>query len=111
MTALSASYEAKRQDGEIIDVLVKKTIKAAKDYKIKTLILGGGVTANKELRKQFKEALNTSSRVEVFVPTPNLSTDNALMTAITGFYHQKNKIPWEKLQAESNLRIGEKVIK
>ncbi len=95
----------------IIDVLVKKTIKAAKDYKIKTLILGGGVTANKELRKQFKEALNTSSRVEVFVPTPNLSTDNALMTAITGFYHQKNKIPWEKLQAESNLRIGEKVIK
>jgi len=38
----------------IIDVLIKKTIKAAKSYKAKTIILGGGVTANRELRKQFK---------------------------------------------------------
>ncbi len=41
----------------IIDVLIKKTLKAVKNFKVKTIILGGGVTANKELRKQFKEKL------------------------------------------------------
>ena len=37
----------------IIDVLIKKTMKAAMDFKAKSLILGGGVSANTELRKQF----------------------------------------------------------
>ncbi|PIZ89669.1 MAG: tRNA (adenosine(37)-N6)-threonylcarbamoyltransferase complex transferase subunit TsaD, partial [Candidatus Nealsonbacteria bacterium CG_4_10_14_0_2_um_filter_37_10] len=37
----------------IIDVLIRKTIKAAKDYKAKSIILGGGVAANDELRRQF----------------------------------------------------------
>ena len=37
----------------IIDVLIKKTIKAVKDFNAKSLILGGGVSANQELRKQF----------------------------------------------------------
>ena len=44
----------------IIDVLLKKTIQAAKDYKVKTIILGGGVSANKELRKQLGEKIVTS---------------------------------------------------
>jgi len=41
----------------IIDVLVAKTIRAAKQYKAKTVIIGGGVAANKELRKQLREAI------------------------------------------------------
>ena len=90
----------------IIDVLLKKTIKAVKDYKAKTLILGGGVSANKELRKQFKKTLNNSTTVELFVPEPNLSTDNALMTAITAYFHRTKKIGWKKLRADANLRIS-----
>ena len=91
----------------IIDVLIKKTIKAVKDFNAKSLILGGGVSANKELRKQFidklkKESLNT----EFFVPRPDLSTDNGLMTAIAGFYHKKETKDWQKIKAESNLRIN-----
>ena len=45
----------------IIDVLIRKTIKAAKDYKAKSIILGGGVAANDELRRQF--ALNLKSKI------------------------------------------------
>ena len=48
---------AKEIQQAIIDVLIKKTIKAAKDYKVKSIILGGGVAANKELRKQLKEKI------------------------------------------------------
>ena len=82
----------------IIDVLIKKTIKAVKDYKVKTIILGGGVSANEELKKQFQQAKASALKgstaltplILVFPPT-NLSTDNALMTATTGFYHKNKK--------------------
>ncbi|MGA2418180.1 MAG: tRNA (adenosine(37)-N6)-threonylcarbamoyltransferase complex transferase subunit TsaD [Candidatus Staskawiczbacteria bacterium] len=91
----------------IIDVLIKKTMKAIKDFSAKSLILGGGVSANHELRKQFKNKLKKESpATEFFVPKPDLSTDNALMTAITGFYHKTKKIGWQKLQADANLRIS-----
>jgi N6-L-threonylcarbamoyladenine synthase len=90
----------------IIDVLIKKTIKAIKDYKAKTIILGGGVSANQELRKQFKNKLEKESlSVDFFVPKPDLSTDNALMTAITGFFHQKQTKPWKNIEADGNLRL------
>ena len=87
----------------IIDVLIKKTIKASKDYKAKTIILGGGVSANVELRRQF---LQIPGICKILFPAVNLSADNALMTAITGFYHQKNTTDWQKIKADGNLRIG-----
>ncbi len=91
----------------IIDVLIKKTIKAVRDFNAKSLILGGGVSANKELRKQFQAKLEKEhSATKFFVPKPNLSTDNALMTAITGFYHKKNTVGWKLIQADGNLRIS-----
>jgi len=91
----------------IIDVLLKKTLKAAKDYKVKSLIIGGGVSANQELRRQFKQAINNLTTVELFIPPKDLSTDNALMTAITGYFRYKNGKTgnWRNLKAKANLRI------
>jgi len=91
----------------IIDVLIKKTLKAVKDFNVKTLILGGGVTANKELKKQFATAVKNLiiQRVELFVPPANLSTDNALMTAVAGYFRRNKKIAWQKLEANANLRV------
>lgn len=90
----------------IIDVLLKKTIKAAKDYKAKSIIIGGGVSANHELKTQLlikikKEMPDT----EFLFPEIDHSTDNGLMTTITGYFHKTKKIGWEKLQADANLRI------
>jgi N6-L-threonylcarbamoyladenine synthase len=90
----------------IIDVLIKKTMKAIYDFNAKSLILGGGVSANNELRKQFKNKLEKESPdIKFLVPKPNLSTDNALMCAITGFYHKKDIKDWRKIEADGNLRI------
>ncbi|MCX6722688.1 MAG: tRNA (adenosine(37)-N6)-threonylcarbamoyltransferase complex transferase subunit TsaD [Candidatus Staskawiczbacteria bacterium] len=86
----------------IVDVLFKKTIKAAKDYKVKSIILGGGVSANKELRKQF---LKVSDDFEIIFPKPDLSTDNGLMIAIAGFYHKNKTVNWKKISTNGNLRI------
>jgi len=72
----------------IIDVLIKKTIRAAKDYKAKTIILGGGVSANNELRKQFNHKLKTINYKLIFlVPPKKFCTDNAAMVAVTSYFH------------------------
>ena len=86
----------------IIDVLIKKTLKAAKDYKVKTLILGGGVSANQELKKQFEKAVE---EIDLIFPPANLSTDNGLMIAVTAWFHHKKTAPWKTLKANANLRI------
>ncbi len=91
----------------ICDVLIKKTINAAKAYKAKTIILGGGVSANQELRKQFDYKLKAISyKLNLLVPPVNLSTDNGLMIAVAGYFNRNKKTSWKKLTVNANLRIG-----
>lgn len=100
---------AKEIQQAIIDVLIKKTIKAVKDYNAKTIILGGGVSANSELRKQFaRHCEQQRSNLNLIFPNPELSTDNGLMTAITGYFHRNQKIATSDVaifSADGNLRI------
>ena len=67
----------------VVDVLVAKTIEAAKQLKVKQVLLSGGVAANKMLTEHF---LN-KSQVPVLIPPPHLCTDNAAMVAACGYYH------------------------
>jgi len=93
----------------VIDVLISKTIRAAKEYKVKNVILGGGVSSNKELQKQFKEAIKKEIPDSRFqIPDSNLSTDNALMIAIASYYNiinNKNIKSWKNVKADANLRL------
>ena len=84
----------------IIDVLLSKTRKAVDDYGAKTVILGGGVVANDELRKQFQKAFN------VLMPAKKFCTDNAVMTAITAYFHLKNgDKPQGEIEAKADLTL------
>ena len=98
---------AKEIQQAIIDVLIKKTIKAAKDYKAKTIILGGGVAANKELRKQFKaEIVKKLPDTHYLLPKTSLCTDNAAMIAVAGYFNRKKASrKWQRIKANANLRI------
>jgi len=91
----------------IIDVLIYKTLKAAKEYNVKSIILGGGVSANKELRKQFKKNIKKELQdVNCFLPAIKHSTDNALMIALTAYYLLKSKNKrWKKAIVNANLRL------
>ena len=92
----------------IVDVLIKKTIKAAKDYKVKTIILGGGVSANQQLRKQLAENIQKHiPNTKYLIPDTALSTDNALMIAVTGYFHKNKKTKsWKNVKAKANLRLS-----
>ena len=67
-----------------ISVLLSKTIKALEKYEPKTLSIGGGVSANQYLRKCIQK-IGEEKDIDVKTPSIHLSTDNAVMIAISGF--------------------------
>ena len=89
----------------IIEVLVKKTIKASVKYNAKSILLGGGVSANQKLRDEFNKKIKEEKLdVNLLVPPKFLCTDNAAMIAAFAFYHQK-PIPWQKVSANPELNF------
>lgn len=87
----------------IFDVLAKKTFAAAEKYKVKSILLGGGVAANQTLKNRFEfELIKQKLDVKLFVPERKLCTDNAAMIATTAFYNQKF-VDWRKIIADPEL--------
>jgi N6-L-threonylcarbamoyladenine synthase len=69
----------------LIDVLMNKLVKAAKATGIKDIVIGGGVSANSELRQRIV-AEGEKRGWRTFVPEFKFTTDNAAMIAIAGLY-------------------------
>lgn len=90
-----------------IECLVYKTKKAIEKYKIKTLIVAGGVAANKHLKKEIKKA--AGKKIELFFPAKELAGDNSIMIGITGYLNyikNKKKVPKpDSIKAVGNLRL------
>ena len=84
-TDLAASLEA-----TIVDILMDKLRKAAKQYKIKEVALAGGVSANNGLRNAFRDHAQRFGW-KIFIPKFSYTTDNAAMIAITGYYKYQDK--------------------
>ncbi|GMV19979.1 MAG: hypothetical protein AMXMBFR56_82030 [Polyangiaceae bacterium] len=60
----------------VVDTLVKKAVRAAQQEEVKTLVLGGGVAANRELRERAKAAADKAG-LRLVVPPFRACTDNA----------------------------------
>ena len=69
----------------VIDILMTKLKKAAKQTGIKQIAIGGGVSANSALQQRVHEEAQRSGW-EVFIPRLGFSVDNAGMVAVTGYY-------------------------
>ncbi len=91
----------------IIDVLICKTLKAARDYQAKTIMLGGGVAANNELRKQFQSIISNRQLKMILLPEKGFCTDNAAMVALAAYYHwlRDEAKNWQNIEAKANLRL------
>ncbi|MCH8286882.1 tRNA (adenosine(37)-N6)-threonylcarbamoyltransferase complex transferase subunit TsaD [candidate division KSB1 bacterium] len=68
-----------------VDTLVGKTIRAAKEYNIDRIVVGGGVAANSTLKKVLQSHSDNSS-LSLFIPSPEYCTDNAAMIAYVGYH-------------------------
>ena len=87
----------------VIDVLVAKTVAAAGEYRVKQILLSGGVAANGRLRQWLVQ----SSPIPVMIPEPVLCTDNAAMIAACGYYRLKaNKVAGLDLDVVPSLKLA-----
>ena len=87
----------------IIEVLVRKTFKAAEKYKVKSILLGGGVAANQKLRDELKLKIeNSKLKIPFFYPEKWLCTDNAAMIGAYAAFHPK-ETSWNKITANPEL--------
>jgi len=86
------------------EVLVVKTIRAGQKYRVKTIMLAGGVAANKELRNQLiKKTTEKLPKVKIKIPAIKYCTDNAVMIAAAGYFCKKT--PWEKIKVDPSLSL------
>ena len=89
----------------VIDVLIAKTKTALIQYSAKTLSVGGGVIANKDIRLAL-ENLAAETGVDFKLPEISASTDNALMIAVAGFMNiQAGKKFSADFTAKGNLSL------
>ncbi len=92
----------------IVDTLVVKTLRAAHHYKPKSVILAGGVSANKKLRTALESSvLNDLPGCEFRMALPQYCMDNGAMIAVAGYYHAlKNDYSnWRTLKVDPNWKI------
>jgi len=90
----------------VVDTLVFKTIKAAKEYRVKTIMLGGGVSANKCLRKNIEQKIQQEiPNCHFSILNSQFSSDNGAMIAATAYqYAKKNKFcNFKTITPEVNL--------
>jgi N6-L-threonylcarbamoyladenine synthase len=86
----------------VVDNLVRRTLLAAERYEAKTILVSGGVAANRELRARFVEC----ATVPVLFPSPALSTDNAAMIAAAAWPRlERGEFAEDSLSAEPRLQL------
>jgi len=78
---VAASFQA-----AVVDVLVTKTVRAARALEVEAICLAGGVAANSELRRRMDRA-GTEAGISVHLPAMDMCTDNAAMVGAAGWWH------------------------
>lgn len=91
----------------VVDVLIDKTIRAAKEYPVKQIILAGGVAANSGLREGLSKAVEEQlENVRLVIPPLSLTGDNAAMIGAAAFLElEKNHTANLALNAQPGLTL------
>ncbi|MEK7634921.1 MAG: tRNA (adenosine(37)-N6)-threonylcarbamoyltransferase complex transferase subunit TsaD [Patescibacteria group bacterium] len=99
---------AREFEDAVIETLISKTQKAIEEYLPKTLIIGGGVIANKALRENFLKLSEKYQELEILIPEKSLTTDNATMITASAYieYLGNQKSDYGELKAQGNLNLS-----
>ncbi|MFO7951359.1 MAG: tRNA (adenosine(37)-N6)-threonylcarbamoyltransferase complex transferase subunit TsaD [Bacillota bacterium] len=91
----------------LVEVLVEKTVAAAKEYGAKTVLISGGVAANSRLRRKMQERLQEElPRTALYYPSLKLCTDNAAMIAAAAYpLYREGRFASLDLNADPGLKL------
>jgi N6-L-threonylcarbamoyladenine synthase len=109
ITELQKEQLAREFENAATEVLITKTLRALEETRAQTLAIGGGVSANAHIRKEFENKLAEKlPYVEVHFPPAGLTGDNGIMIGIAGFYRAQRKefIEPGTLIADGNLSLS-----
>ncbi|NMB91728.1 tRNA (adenosine(37)-N6)-threonylcarbamoyltransferase complex transferase subunit TsaD [candidate division WWE3 bacterium] len=98
---------AREFEEAVVEVLVKKTIRAARKFNVKTIMLGGGVSANIHLREEVKKEADKLG-ISTQVPPIRLCTDNAVYIASAAYFNNKS-VGYENVEVNPSLGIMDKL--
>ncbi len=85
--------------------LVNRTVRAARQERVHTVLVTGGVACNSRLRREFDEVAQRE-KLKVYFPSPKYTTDNAAMIAAAGFLHlERGDVAGLDLNADTSLKL------
>ncbi|HUX80832.1 MAG TPA: tRNA (adenosine(37)-N6)-threonylcarbamoyltransferase complex transferase subunit TsaD [Candidatus Paceibacterota bacterium] len=94
-------------ENAVTEVLWKKTARALEETGAGTLVIGGGVSANTHIRRTFTKNIQEEfPNVTLSIPAKALTTDNAIMIALAGFYRAGGKISDGAIVADGNRSLA-----
>lgn len=101
---LAASFQK-----AVIDVLVMRSMEAARQFHVRQFAAAGGVASNAALRAALQDACQERG-IQFYHPSPILCTDNAAMIGSAGYYEYMAGVRhgWD-LNAVPNLKLGERI--
>jgi len=95
-------------ENAVTEVLLKKTARALEETGARTLVLGGGVSANTHIRRSFTEKIvGEYPNVALRIPPAAMTGDNAIMIALAGFYRALRKEFVTDITANGNLPLAQ----
>jgi len=108
LSAIEKEELAHAFEDAVSDVLFLKASRALQETSAKTLVLGGGVSANTHIRRVFTEKIAIEHPdVSLRIPEARFTTDNAIMIAIAGYYRalKKEYTRPDEMRANGNLSL------
>ena len=84
---LTASFQE-----AVVEVLVEKTMLAVRKTSLSTVVMGGGVSANRRLREVMRKRCDETGK-KLFIPRPLFCTDNGAMIALAGYFQYRKTDP------------------
>lgn len=100
---IAASFQA-----AVVEVLADRSIRAAKEYGMKSLAMAGGVASNSCLRETMKKACEAEG-IKLYYPSPIFCTDNAAMIGVAAYHeYRRGTRHGMDLNAVPNLKLGER---
>ena len=90
-------------ENAVVETLIEKTKRAIEHYAPKTLIVGGGVSANTHLRKEMQVLANSYPKVALHIADQKYATDNALMIALVAYRNRHTTANAKTLSAQANM--------